>query len=174
MCSTRNANQGTRKAQKKMRHQVRLSSATTSETPVDDGFSWRKYSQKEILGAKHPRVYYRCTLRDAQGCSATKQVQRANEDPALFEIIYHGEHTCVQRPATSGMNHYDNEWRVWCELEESGSTFVEGNLGDNQWLVQSEPNELMSTLDNVEEIFDMAGHRELLRVIRARRSLRHR
>ncbi|CAN6334375.1 unnamed protein product [Urochloa humidicola] len=149
-----------------MRHQVRLNSATSSETPVDDGFSWRKYKQKEILGAKHPRVYYRCMLRDSQGCSATKQVQRADEDPALFSIIYHGEHTCVQRPATSGLNLYDNEWRVRCEVEESIATFDtldildeffeldDIDLGNNEWLVPSESNELMSTPD-LDEIFGM-------------------
>lgn len=32
----------------------RVSSAG-GENPVDDGHSWRKYGQKEILGAKHPR-----------------------------------------------------------------------------------------------------------------------
>ena len=25
------------------------------EGPLDDGFSWRKYGQKDILGAKYPR-----------------------------------------------------------------------------------------------------------------------
>ena len=33
----------------------RVSSAG-GENPVDDGRSWRKYGQKEILGAKHPRL----------------------------------------------------------------------------------------------------------------------
>lgn len=28
------------------------------EGPLDDGFSWRKYGQKDILGAKHPRYLY--------------------------------------------------------------------------------------------------------------------
>jgi len=25
------------------------------EGPLDDGYSWRKYGQKDILGAAHPR-----------------------------------------------------------------------------------------------------------------------
>ena len=37
----------------KKRHEVRVSSA--GDHPADDGHSWRKYGQKEILGAKHPR-----------------------------------------------------------------------------------------------------------------------
>ncbi|KAL6655841.1 hypothetical protein ACP70R_006667 [Stipagrostis hirtigluma subsp. patula] len=73
------------------KNQVRVSSA------VDDGHSWRKYGQKEILGTKHPRSYYRCTHRHSTGCPATKQVQRADDDSTLFDVIYLGEHTCVQK-----------------------------------------------------------------------------
>ncbi|CAN6356468.1 unnamed protein product [Urochloa humidicola] len=34
-----------------------------------------------------------------EGCSGTKQVQHADEDPSLFDVTYQGQHTCVQRPA---------------------------------------------------------------------------
>ncbi|KAJ1289321.1 hypothetical protein BS78_02G155200 [Paspalum vaginatum] len=90
-----------RKTSEKKRHQVRVSSpgAGSGDNPVDDGHSWRKYGQKEILGAKHPRAYYRCTHRHSQGCAATKQVQRADEDPTLIDVVYLGEHTCGQRAA---------------------------------------------------------------------------
>ncbi|XP_047153469.1 probable WRKY transcription factor 70 [Vigna umbellata] len=64
-----------------------------SEAPIDDGHQWRKYGQKEILNAKFPRNYFRCTHRD-QGCQATKQVQRVQEDPILYKTIYYGEHSC--------------------------------------------------------------------------------
>jgi len=41
----------------KKRHEVRVSSAGGGiDHPADDGHSWRKYGQKEILGAKHPRL----------------------------------------------------------------------------------------------------------------------
>ncbi|XP_041009915.1 probable WRKY transcription factor 53 [Juglans microcarpa x Juglans regia] len=63
---------------------------------LDDGFSWRKYGQKEILNATYPRGYYRCTHRSVQGCLATKQVQRSGEDPTMFAITYRGRHTCAQ------------------------------------------------------------------------------
>ncbi|KAK3129887.1 hypothetical protein QOZ80_6BG0486120 [Eleusine coracana subsp. coracana] len=88
-----------RKMMEKRTHQVRVTSGSGGEpmTPVDDGHSWRKYGQKEILGAKHPRGYYRCTHRHSQGCTATKQVQRSDLDPELFDVIYLGTHTCVHR-----------------------------------------------------------------------------
>lgn len=41
------------------------------------------------------RGYYRCTHRNIQGCLATKQVQRSDEDPTIFEITYRGNHTCT-------------------------------------------------------------------------------
>ncbi|XVF51345.1 hypothetical protein PTKIN_Ptkin04bG0177800 [Pterospermum kingtungense] len=74
--------------------QVRISSESLLEGPHDDGCSWRKYGQKDILGTKYPRSYYRCTYRNTRNCWATKQVQRSDEDPTIFEITYRGTHTC--------------------------------------------------------------------------------
>lgn len=42
------------------------------------------------------RSYYRCTFRNTQNCWATKQVQRSDEDPTIFDITYRGKHTCSQ------------------------------------------------------------------------------
>ncbi|XP_066390124.1 transcription factor WRKY19-like [Miscanthus floridulus] len=89
----------TTKKRKVMEQRRQRVSSAGGENPVDDGHSWRKYGQKEILGAKHPRSYYRCTHRHSQGCQATKQVQRTDEDATMYDVIYHGEHTCVNRPA---------------------------------------------------------------------------
>ncbi|XP_021754328.1 probable WRKY transcription factor 41 [Chenopodium quinoa] len=78
--------------------QVRACSENAAEGPPEDGYSWRKYGQKDILGAKHPRSYYRCTYRNIQGCYATKQVQRDDEDPMQFKVTYKGTHTCTLAP----------------------------------------------------------------------------
>ncbi|XP_055817148.1 probable WRKY transcription factor 41 [Solanum dulcamara] len=64
------------------------------EDPREDGYSWRKYGQKDILGANHPRAYYRCTHRNTQGCLATKQVQKRDGDSTIFEVTYKGRHSC--------------------------------------------------------------------------------
>ncbi|KAI4378045.1 hypothetical protein MLD38_015586 [Melastoma candidum] len=84
-----------RKLQPKWTDQVRVNPETGLEGPHDDGYNWRKYGQKDILGAKYPRSYYRCTYRNTQNCWATKQVQRSDEDPTVFEITYRGTHTCA-------------------------------------------------------------------------------
>ncbi|KMT17436.1 hypothetical protein BVRB_2g038880 [Beta vulgaris subsp. vulgaris] len=65
-----------------------------TEMPPEDGFTWRKYGQKEILNAKYPRSYYRCTHQKLCNCPAKKQVQRLDDDPYTFDILYRGEHTC--------------------------------------------------------------------------------
>ncbi|XP_076903468.1 putative WRKY transcription factor 41 [Bidens hawaiensis] len=85
-----------RKTMEKWSEQVKVCSGSMVEGPLSDGYSWRKYGQKDILGANHPRAYYRCTHRNVQGCLATKQVQRSDDDSSVFEVIYRGRHTCIQ------------------------------------------------------------------------------
>ncbi|XP_030536144.1 probable WRKY transcription factor 53 [Rhodamnia argentea] len=101
--SDRDLNDGStqrkRKAIQRWTKQVRVAPGSELEGPLDDGFSWRKYGQKDILGAKYPRGYYRCSHRNVQGCLATKQVQRSDDDPTVFEITYRGRHTCNHPPA---------------------------------------------------------------------------
>nr|WCZ69459.1 WRKY30 [Hemerocallis fulva] len=89
-----------RKTQPKSTSQMRLGSGPGAEGPLEDGHSWRKYGQKKILGAIHPRGYYRCTYRTSQGCPAMKQVQRTDDQQSLYEVTYRGTHTC-QRKSTS-------------------------------------------------------------------------
>ncbi|KAM1731237.1 hypothetical protein ACFX11_017147 [Malus domestica] len=60
----------------------------------EDGYSWCKYGQKDVLGSSHPRSYYRCTYRFTQGCRATKQVERDPDDPAMLTVTYKGVHVC--------------------------------------------------------------------------------
>ncbi|XP_022734203.1 probable WRKY transcription factor 70 [Durio zibethinus] len=60
----------------------------------DDGHAWRKYGQKVILHANHPRNYYRCTHKFDQGCQAIKQVQMIEDDPPKYRTTYYGHHTC--------------------------------------------------------------------------------
>ncbi|KAI3979242.1 hypothetical protein MKX01_007718 [Papaver californicum] len=76
--------------------QIRASAQTGLEGPLDDGYDWRKYGQKDILGAKHPRGYYKCSHRNAQGCLAMKQVQRSELDPSIFNVTYIGKHSCIE------------------------------------------------------------------------------
>ncbi|CAM0953710.1 unnamed protein product [Alopecurus aequalis] len=86
----------------KVRRQVRVASVQDTR-PLDDGLSWRKYGQKDILGATYPRAYFRCTHRHTRGCHATKQVQRAAADPLLFDVVYNGAHTCGKQIRTPSL-----------------------------------------------------------------------
>ncbi|KAI3979243.1 hypothetical protein MKX01_007719 [Papaver californicum] len=75
---------------------VRVCEQTGLEGPLDDGYSWRKYGQKDILGTKYPRGYYKCTFQKSQGCLAMKQVQRSELDSSIFNVTYIGRHSCVE------------------------------------------------------------------------------
>ncbi|XP_073151316.1 uncharacterized protein [Henckelia pumila] len=85
-----------RKINQKRDDVVRLCSGAGLESRMNDGYSWRKYGQKVILNTNHPRAYYRCTYLNTQRCLAKKHVQRTDDDPSIFEVVYKGKHSCVQ------------------------------------------------------------------------------
>ncbi|KAJ8533893.1 hypothetical protein K7X08_007217 [Anisodus acutangulus] len=91
-----------RRGRYKRRRTLETSIKETS-TLVDDGHAWRKFGQKQILNAKYPRNYFRCTHKFDQGCKANKQVQKIQENPPLFRITYYGHHTCNTFPKVSQM-----------------------------------------------------------------------
>jgi hypothetical protein len=61
----------------------------TSSSSHGDGYRWRKYGQKSIKGAAHPRSYYRCTTID---CPARKKVE-TSMCGMIREVTYEKEHT---------------------------------------------------------------------------------
>lgn len=88
----------------------RSETCTIESTILEDAFSWRKYGQKEILNAKFPRSYFRCTHKYTQGCKATKQVQKVELEPKMFSITYIGNHTCntnAETPKSKTCDHHD-------------------------------------------------------------------
>lgn len=56
--------------------------------PASDGYSWRKYGQKQVKASELPRTYYRCTHID---CPVTKKIGHFL-DGNTSEIIYSGRH----------------------------------------------------------------------------------
>ncbi|CAI9772537.1 unnamed protein product [Fraxinus pennsylvanica] len=75
----------------------RSSKTWTRETiaaSFEDGHAWRKYGQKGIHKAKHPRSYFRCTYKYDQGCQARKLVQKIEDEPPLYRTTYQEHHTC--------------------------------------------------------------------------------
>jgi hypothetical protein len=74
-----------------------ISTEAGNDVAPDDGHTWRKYGQKDILGSQHPRSYYRCTHKYDMGCEAKKRVQRYDDSPR-FEITYIGFHVCQIKP----------------------------------------------------------------------------
>ncbi|XP_019191164.1 PREDICTED: probable WRKY transcription factor 46 [Ipomoea nil] len=126
-----------RKTSAQWSKQVRICSATALGGNLDDGHSWRKYGQKDILGAHHPRAYYRCTHRNTQGCLATKQVQRSDADASVFEVTYKGRHSCKAShpPMISGENETP---KPQSQLQQQAHSSLVLDYGLNQKLETSE------------------------------------
>ncbi|RZC84866.1 hypothetical protein C5167_047643 [Papaver somniferum] len=97
-CSSDFFQEGSRKRKGLVRwtHQVRGCEQAGLQGPLDDGYGWRKYGQKEILGAKYPRAYYKCSYRTSQNCLAMKQVQRSDLNSSIFNVTYIGNHSCTE------------------------------------------------------------------------------
>ncbi|KAL6894127.1 hypothetical protein ACP4OV_008225 [Aristida adscensionis] len=77
-----------------IRHAAAPAAPATMEQPAKDGYSWRKYGQKQLKDAESPRSYYKCT-RD--GCPVKKVVERSF-DGFITEITYKGRHTHPRPP----------------------------------------------------------------------------
>ncbi|KAL8557838.1 hypothetical protein ACS0TY_005075 [Phlomoides rotata] len=78
----------------------------------DDGYSWRKYGQKQVKGSEFPRSYYKCT---SSNCDVTKKVERSL-DGQISEIVYKGSHN---HPPVSKPN--NNEIELSAEDEPPDS-----------------------------------------------------
>jgi WRKY transcription factor 2 len=63
--------------------------AVATAASADDGYSWRKYGQKQVKHSEYPRSYYKCTH---PSCQVKKKVERSHEGH-VTEIIYRGMHS---------------------------------------------------------------------------------
>ncbi|KAL5854154.1 hypothetical protein ACOSQ4_003956 [Xanthoceras sorbifolium] len=73
---------------------VRVSHGNELQAPLDDGYSWRKYRQKDILGAKYPRSYYRCTYRNTRALWLQSKCKDQMKTPQCLRS-HTEEHTLV-------------------------------------------------------------------------------
>ncbi|XP_006660749.1 probable WRKY transcription factor 3 isoform X2 [Oryza brachyantha] len=63
-------------------------------SPAEDGYSWRKYGQKQVKNNENPRSYYKCTQT---ACTVRKKVEYA-QDGQITQIIYKGAHNHPMPP----------------------------------------------------------------------------
>ncbi|XP_050215979.1 probable WRKY transcription factor 32 [Mercurialis annua] len=63
---------------------------TVPETTATDGYSWRKYGQKQVKSSKCLRSYYKCSHSN---CYAKKKVQRCDHSGQVIDTIYIGQHS---------------------------------------------------------------------------------
>ncbi|KAL1191476.1 putative WRKY transcription factor 70 [Cardamine amara subsp. amara] len=105
---------------------------TVESTRLDDEFSWRKYGQKEILNAKFPRSYFRCTHKYTQGCKATKQVQKVELEPRMFNITYIGNHTCKTNTETPKIKTCDHHDEIIMDSDEHKSPSLTTSMKEEE------------------------------------------
>ncbi|XP_039053639.1 WRKY transcription factor 55-like [Hibiscus syriacus] len=92
--SSQRSHRSSKHDEEKCRMRVPAPQMGNTDLPPEDNYTWRKYGQKEILGSRYPRAYYRCTHQKLYNCPAKKQVQRLDNDFHTFEVTYIGQHTC--------------------------------------------------------------------------------
>uniref|UniRef100_A0A7C9EXZ6 WRKY domain-containing protein n=1 Tax=Opuntia streptacantha TaxID=393608 RepID=A0A7C9EXZ6_OPUST len=66
---------------------------TSTLRTAEDGYTWRKYGQKQVKGSEYPRSYYKCTHPN---CEVKKKVEHSH-DGQIIEIIYKGTHSHPKR-----------------------------------------------------------------------------
>ncbi|KAF2580727.1 hypothetical protein F2Q68_00006938, partial [Brassica cretica] len=65
----------------------------SEENNLDDGYSWKKYGQKLIMGNQNTRLYNICVnKRLAYGCDVKKHVERRADNAKSLVITYYGNH----------------------------------------------------------------------------------
>uniref|UniRef100_A0A0E0MIL4 WRKY domain-containing protein n=1 Tax=Oryza punctata TaxID=4537 RepID=A0A0E0MIL4_ORYPU len=67
---------------------VRKPNVSAKNSLSYDGYSWRKYGQKQVKGSEFPRSYYKCT----QPTCPVKRKVETTPDGQIAEIVYNGEH----------------------------------------------------------------------------------
>ncbi|KAF8047742.1 hypothetical protein N665_2848s0004, partial [Sinapis alba] len=108
----------------------------------EDKYAWRKYGQKQILNSKFPRSYFRCTHKPTQGCQATKQVQKQEHDPNLFQITYIGHHTCNVSEETQAKTEPLDHRIVMGSDNTLGATVSHDHVDAN---IQEQHNDMISS-----------------------------
>ncbi|KAL2940000.1 putative WRKY transcription factor 4 [Bienertia sinuspersici] len=102
-------------------------------TPKSDGYSWRKYGQKQVKSSGSSRSYYRCTNLS---CCAKKKVQHMDVSGQVIEVVYKGDHNhdppqnlkgsnrkkestsrALKNCSESSVQNLDNQSSLTCERE---------------------------------------------------------
>ncbi|KAJ6835394.1 putative WRKY transcription factor 4 [Iris pallida] len=105
--------------------------ALVVDKPVDDGYNWRKYGQKQVKGSEYPRSYYKCTHPK---CPVKKKVERSFEGQ-VTEIIYKGQHNHQKPPPSrrgkdSALPNGSNDTSVTTDFQADSGSFSHGGNGN--------------------------------------------
>lgn len=78
------------------------------------------------------RSYFRCTYKYTQGCKATKQVQKLEVEPRMFNITYIGNHTCNTIEVTPKIKPCDHHDEIIMDSEENKSPSLTTSMKEDE------------------------------------------
>ncbi|KAK4579733.1 hypothetical protein RGQ29_029409 [Quercus rubra] len=125
---------------------------------TDDDHAWKKYGEKEILNAKYPRSYFKCTRRLDKGCLATKQVQRMEEDPQMFQITYKGLHTCKDTLKGPQIIREPDPWETYIVNNPPDSMWGNSKQADHDQALSSSTTPTMKQESKEEALSDLTDN----------------
>ena len=91
------------------------------EKPLEDGYNWRKYGQKNVKGNEYIRSYYKCSYPN---CQVKKQVERS-QDGRITDITYLGKHD-HPKPHSENQEAVSSFLSVQARITDCPSSPVEG------------------------------------------------
>ncbi|KAJ1288859.1 hypothetical protein BS78_02G120300 [Paspalum vaginatum] len=99
----------------------------------NDGWNWKLCGERDILGSKFQRSYYRCIDRNSKGCSATKISQPIDNNPNTLSVMYISTH-----------NHeYPVELRLGLHTQVGGTRKrKESDVSSDTSVLKRKPNNL--------------------------------
>lgn len=102
----------------------------------DDGFTWRKYGEKQVKGSTYPRSYYKCSY---PGCLVKKIIERDPHTGTISQSISKGTHIHPRpNPVREGEEEGDEAGAAEAQInDESAGIDVqnEGGLGNGNGAV---------------------------------------
>nr|CAB3456501.1 unnamed protein product [Digitaria exilis]CAB3502978.1 unnamed protein product [Digitaria exilis] len=114
---------GARRSRQRIRTDGACRVIVLLQNEVQDSYRWRKYGQKDILGARFPRSYFKCGHNSS--CPAKKQVQNSDADPSKVEVAYFETHTCGDDPSPLSLSSHN----------APGAVIISGTQGSTARLV---------------------------------------
>ncbi|XP_045832133.1 uncharacterized protein LOC123923489 [Trifolium pratense] len=117
----------------------------------DDGFTWKKYKEKEMLDFKYPRSYYMCNHMTRYSGGFKKKVQQLDDNPNMFEVTYKGGHSCCMSLTKASLILPPRKIRNTSNSKDiiTQTTMPPSSTSYSRWLSSATPVKSISSIPEV-------------------------